>query len=232
MKKGDLKRNSILKTAEALFLEKGYDQTSVQDILDALTLSKGGFYHHFASKEQILQEICEEHVEARFSKLSMELYDPRIRPTEKLNRLLAQVGLFDWEEPRFAAMLLKICYRNQDVRMREYVREMMMAKLLPYMEDLLAQGLAEDEFFVRHPGRIGRIVLNMAVCADDEACRMLASSAENPERVLEIAELLDACCDAVETLLGASFGTVRMFEPARLISNFQAAIREMRQLEA
>lgn len=232
MKKGDLKRNSILKTAEALFLEKGYDQTSVQDILDAMTLSKGGFYHHFASKEQILQEICESHVEERFSKLSMELYDPRLRPTEKLNRLMVHASLFGWEEPRFAAMLLKICYRNQDVRMREYVRQMMLTKLLPYMEELLAEGLAEDAFFVRHPGKISKIVLNMVIDTDDEACRILTSSAENPERVLEIAELLDACCDAVETLLGASFGTVQMFEPARLIAQFQAAMREIRHLEA
>ena len=55
MKKGDLKRVQILDAAEQLFFEKGYDRTSVQDLLDALDMSKGGFYHYFDSKESVLR---------------------------------------------------------------------------------------------------------------------------------------------------------------------------------
>lgn len=43
----------IIDTSTRLFIEKGYEQTSIQDILDALQLSKGGLYHHFKSKEEI-----------------------------------------------------------------------------------------------------------------------------------------------------------------------------------
>ena len=50
---------NIITTATALFLEKGYEQTSIQDILDALHLSKGGLYHHFESKEAILSAVME-----------------------------------------------------------------------------------------------------------------------------------------------------------------------------
>ena len=41
MKKGDLRKQEILQTAEKLFCRKGYEQTSVQDILDQLKTSKG-----------------------------------------------------------------------------------------------------------------------------------------------------------------------------------------------
>ena len=44
----------ILDTATRLFLQKGYDETTLQDIIDATKLSKGAIYHHFASKEAIL----------------------------------------------------------------------------------------------------------------------------------------------------------------------------------
>ena len=57
MRKGDIKRTHILDTAERLFLEKGDDRTSVQDILDGLGLSKGGFYHYFDAKESVLQAV-------------------------------------------------------------------------------------------------------------------------------------------------------------------------------
>ena len=52
----------IIVTAARLFVEKGYEQTSVQDILDATGLSKGGLYHHFKSKEQILDPVREQAV--------------------------------------------------------------------------------------------------------------------------------------------------------------------------
>ena len=45
----------ILDAAQRLFLEKGYDQTTIQDIVDQLGgLTKGAVYHHFKSKEEIL----------------------------------------------------------------------------------------------------------------------------------------------------------------------------------
>lgn len=45
----------ILDTAYRLFMEKGYERTSIQDIIDQLGgLSKGAIYHHFKSKEDIL----------------------------------------------------------------------------------------------------------------------------------------------------------------------------------
>ena len=95
MKKGDLKRSSILETAERLFFEKGYEQTSIQDILDALSLSKGGFYHHFASKEAILSEICENRVISGLGQLKWELFGVRVRPIDKLNLLLRKINLFE-----------------------------------------------------------------------------------------------------------------------------------------
>lgn len=54
-------RRKILDVAEALFLEKGYDGTSIQDIIDGLGgLTKGVIYHHFDSKFAILETVMSE----------------------------------------------------------------------------------------------------------------------------------------------------------------------------
>jgi AcrR family transcriptional regulator len=50
-------RQEILRTAARLFQQKGYDATSMNDVAAALKLSKGGLYHHFQSKDEILFEI-------------------------------------------------------------------------------------------------------------------------------------------------------------------------------
>ena len=47
-------RQEILRTAARLFQQQGYDATSMNDVAAALKLSKGGLYHHFQSKDEIL----------------------------------------------------------------------------------------------------------------------------------------------------------------------------------
>ena len=50
----------ILDTAQRLFLEKGYEQTTIQDITDNLGgLTKGAIYHHFKSKEEIIDAVSD-----------------------------------------------------------------------------------------------------------------------------------------------------------------------------
>src|SRR6202451_3308008 len=50
-------RREILPPAARLFQQRGYDATSMNDVAAALKLSKGGLYHHFQSKDEILFEI-------------------------------------------------------------------------------------------------------------------------------------------------------------------------------
>jgi TetR/AcrR family transcriptional regulator, cholesterol catabolism regulator len=50
-------RQEILRTAARLFQQRGYDATSMNDVAAALKLSKGGLYHHFQSKDEILFDI-------------------------------------------------------------------------------------------------------------------------------------------------------------------------------
>jgi TetR/AcrR family transcriptional regulator, cholesterol catabolism regulator len=80
-------RQEILRTAARLFQQRGYDATSMNDVASALKLSKGGLYHHFQSKDEILFEIMnhamditEERVVAQARKIS--------DPEERLRTLI------------------------------------------------------------------------------------------------------------------------------------------------
>lgn len=52
-------REKILDVSFQLFAKKGYEKTSIQDIVNALGMSKGAIYHHFSSKEEILESIAQ-----------------------------------------------------------------------------------------------------------------------------------------------------------------------------
>ena len=81
--------NLILETATRLFVQKGYERTSIQDIIDNLGgLSKGAIYHHFKSKEEILMAVTSKMSEES-NKMLFEIRNaPDMNGKEKLKKLL------------------------------------------------------------------------------------------------------------------------------------------------
>ena len=55
--KSQATRQKIIEVSARLFLEKGFDKTSMRDIVEGLGMSKGAIYHQFASKEEIMQAV-------------------------------------------------------------------------------------------------------------------------------------------------------------------------------
>ncbi len=54
---------NIISISGKLFVEKGYEKTSMQDIVDSLGMSKGAIFHHFKSKEDIFSAVTAKHSE-------------------------------------------------------------------------------------------------------------------------------------------------------------------------
>ena len=231
MKKGDLRRNQILDAAEKLFFEKGYDRTSVQDILDALQMSKGGFYHYFDAKDSVLRAVSERRAQGRFDRLGAELRASRRSAVEKLNLLLARTNLFEAEDARFAALMLKLCYQDGDAAMNAHRRRVLIDRLLPMVNEVIAEGIDDGSFHTRHPMEIGRLLLLMACDVDDEVCGMLAEEPENPEVMLKLLELLNTWRESAERLVGAPYGTVVLFEVGKLLVDWQAALDVLKERE-
>ncbi|MGN6101053.1 MAG: TetR/AcrR family transcriptional regulator, partial [Devosia sp.] len=57
VKSAGLRRQELLDIALKLFATRGYDETSVNDVIEAAGLSKGAFYHHFSSKEDLMKAL-------------------------------------------------------------------------------------------------------------------------------------------------------------------------------
>ena len=232
MKKGDLRRGQILDMAEKLFFEQGYDHTSIQDILDALRLSKGGFYHYFDAKETVLREICERKWVGRCDQLRIDLMTDRRGPVDKLNALLKQASLFEAEDTRFAALLLKLCYKDRDASIRDYRRRVMIDRLLPQVDAVVLEGIQAGAMHARYPMGVGRVMLLLACDINDEVCDILADDLDNPDRMIRVIELLNTYRESVELLSGAPFGSVQLFDPARMVDTWQEVTEELKRLEA
>ena len=73
------RRNEILDVAERLFCEKGFDNTSTNDILAEIGIARGTLYYHFKSKEDILDAMIERLTNPRENYLSCKEFYPRNR---------------------------------------------------------------------------------------------------------------------------------------------------------
>ena len=226
-----MRKEAIMKTAEKLFFEAGYAETSIQDILDALSISKGGFYHYFDSKNALLEEICRERSARDIERIRAELFSGKFSPVQKLNLLLGALHLFDREDARFVAMVLKVSYVDGDVHFRDQMRTYMQDNLRMMVDDVLREGMADGSFFTRNPGQLGRILLMLGYDVNDEVCRILAAEHENPECVIAIIDLLDAYRESVENLCGARFGSISLFDLEHLMNAVRQIAGELNDIK-
>lgn len=82
----------ILDVSTKLFQEKGFEKTSLQDIIQELNMSKGAIYHHFKSKEEILRAVMERQFRHATEKLEDLIeHTEAAHAREKLQRILEQL---------------------------------------------------------------------------------------------------------------------------------------------
>lgn len=148
----------ILDTASTLFLQKGYNKTTLQDIIDATKLSKGAIYHHFASKEAIIIAVVDRMGECNAAVLA-EVRDKKgLTGAEKLRemfrtavRLSFQGGILNMlpfliENPKFMAL-----------QMESILNEAAPCYVLP----ILREGIADGSIRTDHPEELSEVLLLM-----------------------------------------------------------------------
>ena len=118
MRKGEETRNEFLQIAERLFCAQGYEETSIQNILDAAHGSKGGFYHHFVSKEDVLRQLCERRAASSAERTAQEIADGQPAPLDQLSLVLGRAMPIHREDLSFMCMMMPILDRKEGMTVR------------------------------------------------------------------------------------------------------------------
>ncbi len=150
MKKGDLKKQEILRTAEARFCRDGYEKTSIQDILDDLHTSKGSFYHHFVSKEALLEEICRNRA-AEYSEQVFQRITEDMNPSDRLNLLIDGMIPFNGEKISFLLMLIPVFSGPEGIMIRNCYANELERLYGGKIADTLQKGMEESVYACSDP---------------------------------------------------------------------------------
>lgn len=158
IKDGQERRRELLDTARKLFITKGYEKTSVNDILKEVGIAKGTFYYYFTSKEEMLEamilELVMEGVERAKAILKEDSIPLLIRI---LMALQAQTPEMEGADMIHAEMVKPENAKLDQVYLRTMIRELTGVLKEP-VEVAVRQGIMETPF----PGESIGIILLLA----------------------------------------------------------------------
>ncbi|MEY8386645.1 TetR/AcrR family transcriptional regulator [Oscillospiraceae bacterium 38-13] len=138
----------ILDTAERLFVEKGYDRTSLQDIIMETGLSKGAIYHHFTSKEDIFYSVCALIGQRNSEALTQLRDDSTLNGLEKL-RSIPRLSL---QLERQANTFSMMPYLKDNAKFLAMEVRSIYEEVVPlFIEPIILQGIADGSIHTSHP---------------------------------------------------------------------------------
>jgi len=226
MRKGDARRSELLAAAERLFYTKGYEKTAVQDILDAASFSKGGFYHHFDSKLAVLEAICE----AR-AKACGELAEKAAKETEgsavdKLNAVFHDSAILASGNQGFVSLMIQVAYREDGALMRERMKQRQLESIQDVLRQVLEEGVKQKVFFVTDEEGSAQLLLRLYLVFTDEIAFLLAREDSEEKLMDALVGKLNLYRTAIERMLIAPFGSIVLFEAKELQLLSQQILRE------
>lgn len=115
-------RERVLDAAVELFAEQGYDGTSVAQVLARAGVAKGGFYHHFASKEALLYEVYGDLIERQLESMTA-IVRRGLDPAETLRALIDDLVVSTAASARPALVFWREISRLGDERTAQYRRQ-------------------------------------------------------------------------------------------------------------
>jgi TetR/AcrR family transcriptional repressor of nem operon len=202
-----VKRKEILVAAQKLVYTHGYDQMSIQDILDELGISKGAFYHYFDSKLALLDGLVDMMLD-EVEQVLRPILQTDLSAIEKLRRYFETGGRWKTDRKAFMLDLLRVWYTDSNALVRQKQEAAAIKRIAPMLAQIIRQGVSEGAFTTAYPDEIGSMIWGLAQGITDHVAGLLLADKPQPDAYQRLEAVLGAYSDAVERILGASPGSL------------------------
>ena len=215
IKHPELRREELLDHAQALFLKHGYDKASLNDVIAAAGVSKGAFYHYFASKEALLETLAERFARQALAGVQDVLDDPALDPLGRLNALLAKSRQAKVETAAEAWALFETMFRPENLVLFHRINLAANSSFSPVLVEIIRQGVENGTFRTFDPEGVADIVMQFGMATHDVVAKAFAGGSdadmdiaiEALERRIRLYEI------ALDRILGLPDGSIQIGEP-------------------
>lgn len=160
-KEGTVRKNEIMDIALALFLEKGYEKTTIEDILTKTGISKGTFYYYFEAKEDVLKILAWREAERKLELTRRIAEDECHTALDKLNKIITGAQQINFADFKHRIEIFKAVneYGNLEFQQRIYDHSLRLG--VPLIQSILEQGNVEKTMKVQYPQEMAELFIVM-----------------------------------------------------------------------
>ncbi|WP_062050979.1 TetR/AcrR family transcriptional regulator [Bacillus sp. JCM 19034] len=195
VKEADDRKNEILDAAEELFAQKGFDGTSTKDILEKVGIARGTLYHHFKSKEAIMDGLIERYSNQILSAANEVALDKSIPIHERIFRVVMALNV-DGESGK---EIKEHIHKPQNALMHQKIQKVIINNVPRILTDIIREGIEQGLFNTPFPFEcMEMVVIYLNTVFDDDMVEMT-----NDEQLSRI----QAFVYNLERLLGAESGS-------------------------
>ena len=188
MKKGEQRKLELLKIAYDLFLSEGYENTSVDTIIERAGIAKGTYYYYFESKEAMLEEVCMMMIDGESEK-AMQIAEADIPLPQKI------IGIISSFRPEQKEKTITDTLNSpENILMHDKVNKRIVEVVAPILTKVAEQGIEEGIIDCDNVYERVRMLL------------IISNTLFDDYKVTE--RDVDVFIDMIEKLLGAKKGTM------------------------
>jgi AcrR family transcriptional regulator len=155
VKKAAERRSEIVQAARHLFQTKGYDKTTIQDVMDHLGIAKGTIYHYFKSKEELLEAIIENIVDENIEQMQILMKEVKGNALEKTRMLIGAGNMAAHNNE-----ILEHLHQPGNTGMHIRLLAATLVKQAPLYAELIRQGCEEGVFQTDTPLECAEFILS------------------------------------------------------------------------
>ena len=186
--KGERRKKELLKIAYRMFIEKGYDNTSIDEIIAEAGIAKGTYYYHFPSKEATLEAVIEMMISEEAERAKAVVSAP-ISVPQKI------VGVIMSMRPQQGdSGIASTLERSENLVMHEKINIRLLEVTTPMLTDVVKEGISQGIFDCSNVEERVKMILFM--------CQRIFDSGSFTQNDIEV------FIDITEKTLGAQTGTI------------------------
>lgn len=210
------KRNHIIMAANTLFLEKGYEATSVDDVLELAKISKGTFYHYFNHKIELLESIVDMFTLSYCEPLDKITSSTEMSAIDKLNAFFKLNQILKKENQAILLQVIAIWYKEENLIFKLRLSNRIKEVITPYLVRIIEQGSDEGFFKTNDTKETAALIVQLIAYMRERFVEELVKSESD---VQTMNNLIRICQQCIERLLAIPEGSLIIF-PAGYIDDY------------
>jgi AcrR family transcriptional regulator len=221
VKAPDERRSELIAYAQKLFYSKGYESTSVRDIVDEIGVAKGTFYYYFDSKTAVLEAVVDELIAQAQAILQEIVADETLTAIRKWTQAMQAIGNWKIEHKEEMMETLRLVMSDENVLL-QYKLQMQSAQMTSHgLAKIIAQGVEEGVFATEFVQEAAEMVVAIYRTFGESLADLLINPDKYNNPIAIAQRKHTAAQTAIERVLGAPSGSLPIIDEDTLIAWFE-----------